>query len=180
MIRFFAISVCLMMLAACNNSPEQKIEKAQEKVIDARTSAQEEQRKVRQDLGKKQAEMDKKTDNAAAKIEKSQVKVDQANDNMAKVQAEVAKDKTDAQAKLNAKLQKLEDRVAKLTQRPALTDAAELNKFTQTMTLVNANLADARAKCTSFVQVPASEWTGPYAAANSALGKLEDSVQKAE
>ena len=62
----------------------------------------------------------------------------------------------------------------------ALTDAAELNKFTQTMALVNANLADARAKCTSFVQVPASEWTGPYEAANNALDKLEDSVQKAE
>jgi len=180
MLRFFAISVCLMALAACGKSPEQKVEKAQEKAIDVRTSAQEEQRQVRQDLGEEQAEMDEKTDEAVGKIEESQIKVEQAYEDVAKVHAEVAKDKIDAQEKLNAKMLELENRVANLAQRPALTDVAERNKFEQTMALVNANLADARTKMDSFAQVSPTEWQGPYETASNALTKLEDSIQKAE
>jgi hypothetical protein len=81
---------------------------------------------------------------------------------------------------LNKKLLSLEERVGKLTQAPAKNDPTEQSKFAQTMTLVNANLSDARTKIGSFVRVSPTEWQGPYETAYNALAKLEDSIQKAE
>ena len=180
MIRFLIVSVCLIMLAGCEKSPEQKIEKAQEQVIDAKAQAQEQQHEAVQDVNKKQNDLSKATNNADREIQKSQQQVQSADANKAKVQAEVAKDKADAQDKLNSKLKNLEERVGKLTQRPAKTDSVEQSKFTETMTLVNANLVDARTKVSSFEQVSPTEWQGPYQTANNALAKLEDSIQKAD
>lgn len=183
MIRFLIFSVCLMMLAmlaGCNKSPEQKIEKAQEKVIDVKAQAQEQHQEAVQDLNKKQDDLHTATINAERENRESQEKVQASHENMAKVQAEVAKDKADAQDKLNSRLKKLEERVGKFTQRPVSTDSVKQSKFSETMTLVNANLADARTKVGTFAQVSPTEWQGPYETANNALARLEDSIQQAD
>lgn len=180
MIRFIIFSVCLMMLAGCNKSPEQKIEEAQEKVIDVKAQAQKQHQEAAQDVNKKQGDLNKATSKAERENQESRQKVQAAHENMAKVQAEVAKDKADAQDKLNSKLKKLEERVGKLTQRPANTDAVKQSKFAETMTLVNANLADARTKVASFAQISPSEWQGPYETASNALARLEDSIRQAD
>ncbi len=180
MIRLLALSACLVFLAGCNKSPEEKIGEAQEDLIDAKADAQEERQEVIQDLGEKREDLSQSQDAANRDIRESQEQVRDASENMAQVQAEIAKDKADAQAKLNDKLRDLEERVAKLAQRPANTDPAEQSKFTQTMSLINTDLADARSKVTDFAQVSPTEWQGPYETANNALAKLDDSIDKIE
>lgn len=176
---WLGVGICAL-LAGCNQTPQEKMQQAQEKRDDAVREVNEAERDAAREVNSEMRSIDNTAIKADEAVREKQQDVVAADENIARVQAEIAKDHADAMAKLNKRLLDMEGRVTTLRQRPMETDPVKQAEFATELGAAETELTAARAQVQGFASVDSNAWNVAYDAANAVLDRLDAAIDRAE